>query len=143
MEKFRISKYVSYKEATRSQAAVRLKIDNTPNVEQLEAMKYVATEVFDKVRENFGVPLFVSSFFRSPIINHKVGGSASSQHCKGEAIDIDADGSGVTNMQVFNYIKENLVFDQLIFEYGTDENPAWVHVSRKKEGNRMQILRIK
>lgn len=139
----KISKYVSYDEATKSQTAVRLGIDNVPTIEQLQNMKYVATNVFDKVREYVGGPLHASSFFRSPELNAAIGGSSkTSQHMKGEAIDIDADTFGHgTNEIIFNYIKNKLEFDQLIGEY-PDENGkfAWVHVSLKKKDNRKQVL---
>ena len=137
-----ISKYISYKEATRSDTAIRLNLPNTPTPDQLSAMKYVASRVFDPVREKFGV-MYVSSFFRSPKVNTSIGGSLSSQHCKGEAIDIDCDmfGNG-TNKDVFEYIKDNLPFDQLIWEFGDDTNPAWVHVSLKRDNsNRKQVLK--
>lgn len=136
----RISKYISYEEATKSQTAIRNKIENKPNTDELNKMKLVASKVFDKVREHFGIPLKVSSFYRCRKLNTAVGGSATSQHMTGEAIDIDADGSSITNAQVFDYIKNNLDFDQLIWEFGDKKNPAWVHVSYKSKGNRKQIL---
>jgi zinc D-Ala-D-Ala carboxypeptidase len=140
----RISKYVSYNEGVRSQTATRKGIKNTPTATELLRMKKVATEVFDKVREHFGIPLYVSSFFRCKELNTSIGGSKTSQHMSGEAIDIDADGLSITNKQIYDYIKDNLDFDQLIWEYGTDKNPEWVHVSYKYSGkNRKQILRIK
>jgi hypothetical protein len=77
-------------------------------------------------------------------LNKCIGGSATSQHCQGEAIDIDMDGTpnGVTNKMVFNYIKDNLEFDQLIYEFGNDTNPDWVHVSYESTGKqRKQVLR--
>lgn len=137
-----VSKNISYKEATHSTTAKRLGIDNTPNAEQFSNMVYVAENVFQPVREHFGVPIYVSSFFRSEALNKAVRGSSSSTHIKGEAMDLDADVyEGVTNAQIFNYIKDNLEFDQLIWEFGTDENPAWVHVSLSKRNNRKQILK--
>ena len=139
----RISKYISYKEATTSQTAVRKKIANVPSQRELLAMKNVGTKVFDKVRTHFGKPLYVSSFFRSAALNAAVGGSKTSQHAKGEAIDIDGDPFGVSNKEIYEYIKDNLEFDQLIWEYGNDSEPAWVHVSLKLNGtNRKQVLRI-
>ena len=137
-----VSKNISYKEATHSTTAKRLGIDNTPNAEQFSNMVYVAENVFQPVREHFGVPIYVSSFFRSEALNKAVRGSSSSTHIKGEAMDLDADVyEGVTNAQIFEYIKNNLEFDQLIWEFGTDENPAWVHVSLSKRNNRKQILK--
>jgi hypothetical protein len=110
-----ISKYVSLKEATKSDYAIRKQINNIPDDGQLVAMKNVATNVFDKVREHFGKPIGISSFFRSKEINKAIGGSINSDHCNGCAIDIDADiFGGVKNSEIFNYIKNNLEFDQLL-----------------------------
>jgi len=139
----KLSKYVSYDEATKSQTAVRLGIDNVPTIEQLQAMKYVATNVFDKVREYVNGPLHASSFFRSPELNRAIGGSSkTSQHMKGEASDHDCDTFGHgTNEIVFNYIKDKLDFDQVIGEYPDEKGKfAWVHVSLKKKDNRKQVL---
>ena len=137
-----VSKNITYKEATHSTTAKRLGIDNTPNAEQFSNMVYVAENVFQPLREHFGTPIYVSSFFRSEGLNSAIRGSSNSTHMKGEAMDLDADVyGGVTNAQIFNYIKDNLEFDQLIWEFGTDDNPAWVHVSLSKRNNRNQILR--
>jgi len=137
-----VSKNITYKEATHSTTAKRLGIDNTPNAEQFSNMVYVAENVFQPLREHFGTPIYVSSFFRSEGLNSAIRGSINSTHMKGEAMDLDADVyGGVTNAQIFNYIKDNLEFDQLIWEFGTEDNPAWVHVSLSKRNNRNQILR--
>jgi len=138
MEK--ISKHISYKEATRSNTAIRKGINNTPDGDQLIAMKLVAEKVFEPMREHFGKPIRINSFLRVFALNVAVGGSKSSQHCKGEAIDMDGL-NGLTNKEIFNYIKDNLDFDQLIWEYGTDKEPDWVHVSYSANGNRKQILK--
>jgi len=135
-----ISKHLTLAELTKSNTALRLKIDNTPTAEHLENLKIVANNVFEPLREHFGVPIAISSGYRSEALNTAVKGSITSQHCKGEALDIDADIFGkITNKQIFDFIKNNLVFDQLINEY----NYSWVHVSFKKIGNRKQILSIK
>lgn len=137
-----VSKNISYKEATHSTTAKRLGIDNTPDAEQFSNMIYVAENVFQPIREHFGVPIYVSSFFRSEALNKAIRGSASSTHMKGEAMDLDADVyGGVTNADIFHYIKDNLEFDQLIWEFGTDEEPSWVHVSLSKRTNRNQVLK--
>ena len=137
-----VSKNISYKEATHSTTAKRLGIDNTPNAEQFSNMIYVAENVFQPIREHFNTPIYISSFFRSEALNKAIRGSSSSTHMKGEAMDLDADVyGGVTNADIFNYIKDNLEFDQLIWEFGTDEEPAWVHVSLSKRTNRNQILK--
>jgi len=139
-----ISKHLSLAEVTRSDTAKRRGINNTPTPEHLENFKLLAEKVFEPIREHFKVPIHISSGYRSKALNTAIKGSLSSQHCSGEAIDIDMDGSanGVTNAQVFNYIKDNLNFDQLIWEFGTTSNPDWVHVSYESTGKqRKQILR--
>ncbi len=140
----KISKYLTLGEAIRSEKAKSLGLSNLPDQTQLAAIKNVATKVFDPVREFVGGPLFASSFFRSPELNKGVpGASATSQHMKGEAIDIDCKRYKIgTNMEVFRFIRDNLEFDQLIYEKGTDTEPAWVHVSLKLSGkNRKSVLR--
>lgn len=138
-----ISKYISYEESVTSQTAIRKSIPNIPNDMQLVNMQLVGIRVFDVIREHFKTPLRVSSFFRSLLLNNAVGGSKTSQHVKGQAIDIQGTGK-VSNKMIFDYIKDNLDFDQLIWEFGNDKNPSWVHVSYvSKEKNRKQILYIK
>jgi len=141
MEK--ISKHINYLEATRSETAIRKGIDNSPTPDILEKMQLLANKVFEPLREHFRVPIHINSFYRSITLNHAIGGSGSSQHCKGEAMDIDTRGyyDHVNNMDLFIYIKTNLDFDQMIFEYGTEIEPDWVHVSYKSENNRKQILK--
>jgi len=138
-----ISKNISYIEATKSLTAIRFGIENTPNKEQLSNMKKLAEKIFQPIREHFNKPIGISSFFRSPAINETIGGSVKSQHCLGQAIDIDADiiNNGITNKEIFDYIKSNLNFDQLIWEFGDNTNPNWVHVSYVLDSeNRNQIL---
>mgnify|MGYP002630622404 CR=1 FL=1 len=138
----RISKYVSYQEAIKSNTAIKNGIDNAPDAAQLSAMKTVAKNVFDKTREHFGVPIAVTSFFRSKELNKKIGGASKSDHMDGEAIDIDADVYGeITNKDIFEYIKDSLEFDKLIWEFGSDDNPAWVHVSYVEGANRKQVMK--
>jgi hypothetical protein len=106
-------------------------------------MRELAEAIFEPIREHFGHPIYVSSFFRSVALNEEIGGSRSSQHCKGQAIDIDADVyEGMTNKEIFEFVRDNLDFDQLIWEYGDDDNPAWVHISYRGPGaNRKQMLK--
>ena len=137
----KISKHISYKEATHSNTATRRGIKNVPTEKHLTAMKALAKNVFEPVRVHFDKPIRVNSFFRSSALNKAIGGSTTSQHCKGEAIDIDAT-KGFTNKQIYNYIKNNLEYDQLIWEFGTDAEPDWVHVSYRADGkNRKQQLK--
>ena len=139
-----LSKNLTLQEMTRSEMAKRKGIDNTPTNEEIENMKILAEKIFQPIRDHFGVPIHISSGYRSKKLNKAIGGSSTSQHCKGEAIDIDMDGSdsGITNVQIFRYIKENLFFDQLIWEFGNNSNPSWVHVSYNTSGpQRRHILK--
>lgn len=129
------------KEALRSNTAQRLGIDNMPDNETLVTMQVTAQHIFEPLRNHFNEPIYISSFYRSPELNKAIGGSTNSQHCKGEAIDIDDVYSKASNADFFNYIKDKLEFDQLIWEFGDDENPAWVHVSYNLGKNRMRILK--
>ena len=139
----KLSKNLTLKEVTKSDTANRLGIDNTPEEFDIKNLRAIAEEVFQPLRDHFGVPLFVSSGFRSKKLNKAIGGSKYSQHMVGEALDIDADVYGrVTNRELFMFIKENLIFDQLIWEFGDDDTPNWVHVSYKDKGqNRKQVKR--
>jgi hypothetical protein len=139
----KISQHLSLSEVTRSETAKRKGISNTPTAEHLDNFKLLAEKVFEPIRLHFGVPIHISSGYRSKELNDAIGGSQTSQHSKGQAIDIDMDGStnGVTNKMIYDFIKEKLDFDQLIWEFGTDLNPDWVHVSYTKTGNRKQKLK--
>ena len=137
-----ISKHVSYKEGVYSVTAMRRGIDNDPNDEQLSNMELIAGKIFEPLRKHVGGPIKINSFFRCPELNKAIGGSKKSQHCHGQAIDIDDTYKVVANSDMYNYIKNNLDFDQLIWEFGDDENPNWVHVSYvSKEDNRNRCLR--
>lgn len=137
-----LSKNLSLAEVIRSETAKRNGISNMPTEEHIENFKKLAENVFQPIRDHFGVPIHISSGYRSKALNTKIKGSSSSQHCSGEAIDIDMDGTSITNKQIFDYIKDNLQFDQLIWEFGTDANPDWVHVSYESTGKqRKQILK--
>lgn len=141
MEVINLSPNLTLSEAITSQTAIRKKIDNTPSAEVIENLKHVAVNVFQKVRDHFGKPIRLSSGYRSPQLNKEVGGSKSSQHVTGQALDIQGT-NGITNAEIFEYIKDNLVFDQLIWEYGNEKEPAWVHVSLRKSNNRKQVFAI-
>ena len=124
-----ISKHISYKEGIHSITAIRKGIDNEPNEEQLANMKLVAEKVFEPLRMFINGPIKVNSFFRSPDLNKAIGGSTKSQHCKGQAIDIDDTYGKIKNSDIYWWIKDNLDFDQMIWEFGNNDNPDWVHVS--------------
>ena len=137
-----ISEHITYAEATVSNKARQLGISNTPNERELKAMKLLAEKVFEPLRKWYGKPIQVTSFFRSAKINKAIGGvqrgNTVSQHARGEAVDIDTTSD---NRKLFDYIKDNLPFDQLIWENGDDNTPAWIHVSYSETRNRKQILR--
>ena len=136
-----LSKNLALSEVTRSETAKRRGISNMPTPEHIENFKKLAENVFQPIRDHFGVPIRISSGYRSKELNTAIGGSLSSQHCQGEAIDIDMDGTSITNAQIFHFIKDNLEFDQLIAEFPVNSNPAWVHVSYESSGKqRKQIL---
>ena len=138
-----LSKNLSLAEVTKSATAKRRGIANEPSIEHLENLKALSEKIFQPIREEFMCPIFISSGYRSEALNEAIGGSKTSQHSKGEAFDLDADVYGViTNADIFNYITDRLDFDQCIWEFGTDKNPDWVHVSYKKDGNnRGQMLK--
>jgi zinc D-Ala-D-Ala carboxypeptidase len=137
-----ISKHISEKEATKSITALRLGLDNTPDGDTINNMKIIAESVFEVLREYVGGPIKINSFYRSTTLNQAIGGSTRSQHCKGQAIDIDDIYGYKTNKEMFDYIKDNIDFDQLIWEFGNEDNPDWVHVSYvSKESNRNKVLK--
>jgi hypothetical protein len=138
----KISNNISYAEAIHSNTAKRKGIDNTPNPTQVENMRITAEKIFQPLREWVGGPIKINSFFRSPELNEAIGGSKTSQHCKGQAIDIDDVYGYKTNAEMYRWIKENLNFDQMIWEFGTDMNPNWVHISYvSEEDNRNRCLK--
>ena len=137
-----ISEHISYKEGVYSITATRLGVENIPNDEQLNNMELLAEKVFEPIREWVGGPIKVNSFFRGLKLNTAIGGAKSSQHMKGQAIDIDDTFGLATNAEMYHWIKENLDFDQLIWEFGDDDNPNWLHVSYvAKEDNRNRCLK--
>ena len=124
-----ISDHISDKEGTYSATALRLGLDNTPNAEQKKCMYEIARDVFEPLRKWVGGPIKINSFFRGEPVNTAIGGSKRSQHMKGQAMDIDDTFGYKTNAEMYYYIKDNLNFDQLIWEFGDDDNPNWIHVS--------------
>jgi len=134
-----LSKHITMKEATYSATGEAKGIDNSPTDEHLENMNLLAEKVFEPLREWYGKPIKINSFYRSKALNLAIPGSSlTSQHSFGQAMDIDTTSD---NKKLFDYIKNNLDFDQLIWEFGNESNPDWVHVSYKKTGNRKQILK--
>ena len=135
--RMKLSKNLTLGEATKSHTAIKYGISNKPSGEHLSNLIQIASKIFQPVRDHFQKPIIVSSGYRSQALNDIIGGASGSQHSKGEALDLDG---SVENFLIFEYIKNNLEFDQLIWEFGDDENPDWVHVSYKSEDNRGEIL---
>jgi zinc D-Ala-D-Ala carboxypeptidase len=136
-----ISKHITMAEATNSETAKKLGISNLPNDVELANMKLVAEKCFEPIREWYGKPLRINSFFRSAKLNSSIGGSSgTSQHCLGQAIDLSS-GNNAENKKIFLWAKDNLVYDQIIYEYGNNDGCDWVHISYKPTGNRKQALR--
>ena len=138
----KISDHVSYKEATFSQTALRRDLDNNPSEEQLKCMQEVAKAVFEPLRKWVGGPIKINSFFRGEPVNSAIGGSKRSQHMKGQAMDLDDTYGHKTNAEMYHYIKDNLDFDQLIWEFGDDKNPNWIHVSYVSDRPNRKTLTI-
>ena len=136
-----VSKHISDKEGVYSNTATRRGIDNIPDDEQLTNMKLLAEKVFEPLRAWVKGPIKINSFFRCPKLNTAIGGSSKSQHCTGQAIDLDDTFKFKTNSEMYHYIKNNLEFDQLIWEFGDENNPNWIHVSYvSPEKNRNRCL---
>jgi len=124
-----------------SRTATRLSIKNNPNAEQMKNMIALAEEIFEPLRMWVNGPIKINSFFRSPELNKAIGGSSKSQHCHGQAIDIDDTFGKATNAEMYEFIKKHLDFDQMIWEFGDENNPDWVHVSYvSEEQNRNRCL---
>jgi zinc D-Ala-D-Ala carboxypeptidase len=138
----KLTENLSLAEVTYSATALRKEIVNEPTVTHLINLKAVANNIFQPCRDYFGKPLAVTSGYRSKALNDLIGGAKSSQHCKGEALDLDAQVfGGFTNLELFLYIKDHLSFDQLIGEFPDNMGEyAWVHCSYKEEGNRGEVL---
>lgn len=139
----KLSENLSLSEVTKSLTAKRLGINNKPDEWVTENLRQVALNVFQPVRDCLGVPIHVSSGYRSAELNKAIGGSVRSQHVEGRALDLDADVfGGCTNSEIFECIRENVEFDQLIWEFGDQDNPDWVHVSFVYDGlNRGRCLK--
>jgi hypothetical protein len=137
----KVSEHFALAEFTRSESAKRHGVSNEPTPEHLENLKLLCEKVLEPIRIKFG-PINISSGYRSKALNHYIGGALNSQHCEAKAADIDMDGMGsVSNTEIFNYIKDSLDFDQMIWEFGDNNKPDWVHVSYNGAKNRKQILR--
>ena len=138
----RISKHISYREGVYSITALRLGLKNDTSDDHLRNMKLLSEKVFEPLRMYVGGPIRINSFYRGPELNKAIGGSAKSQHCKGQAMDIDDTFGVMSNSTMFNWIKMNLDFDQMIWEFGDEKNPDWVHVSYVDPGsNRNRCLK--
>lgn len=138
----KISEHISYKEAVRSDTADRLNIINIPGETELDNMSTISEKIFEPLRSHVGGPIRINSFFRSVELNKAIGGSSTSQHCKGQAFDLDDSYGCMSNAEMYKFVKDNLDFDQMIWEFGDDENPNWIHISYvSQEKNRNRCLK--
>jgi hypothetical protein len=137
-----ISEHLTLAELIRSDSAKRNGITNMPPPEHIANLKLLAENIFEPIRVNFRCPILISSGYRSKELNALIGGSNTSQHSFGQAIDIDMDSTlyNVTNADIFEFVKNKLPFDQLIWEFGNPLNPDWVHISYS-DRHRRQILK--
>lgn len=137
-----LSKNFTLDEMLESQTARRKVIQEqfTPSENVKENLRKLCVNVLQPLRDKLGKPIHVSSGYRCKRLNKAIGGAVTSQHTEGKAADLQ--GIGITNKELFDFIKDNLIFDQLIFEYGTKEEPAWVHVSYDDKRMRKQVLYI-
>lgn len=137
-----LTEHFTLAEMTVSPTAKRLGLSNTPTPEHIENMRYCCEKILEPVRKHFGRPVQVNSSYRSPLVNKAVGGSKTSQHVNGQAIDFEI--PGIDNKVVADWIGDNLEFDQVILEFYTagDKNSGWVHASIKKEGGNRKVRMI-
>lgn len=137
-----LTEHFTLEELTVSPTAKKLGLSNNPTPEHITNMKYVCEKILEPVRAHFGKPVQVNSSYRSPAVNAKVGGSKTSQHCNGEAVDFEI--PGIDNKTVADWVADNLEFDQVILEFYSAKdgaNSGWVHASIKRNGgNRKQRL---
>lgn len=138
----KLSEHLELAEVIRSESAKRRGISNMPTEEHIKNLKLIAENVFEPIRANFRQPIRISSGYRSQALNAAIGGAMRSQHSSGEALDIDMEGTALSNKEIFIFIKDKLNFDQLIWEFGNKNEPDWVHVSYKANSQqRKQVLR--
>ena len=132
-----LSKHLSRAEFERSDAATNYGINNSMNSGQLAKAIKLAENCFEPIREHLGKPIRVNSGYRSPAVNKRIGGALTSQHSLGEAIDLD-----LHDRDLFEWIIDNVVYDQLIYEAGNDSKADWFHISYREGNNRKQVLRM-
>lgn len=140
----RLSEHFTRFEFEKSQSAKRLGIPNKMNAEQLDNAKALCENILEPLRKHINCPVIISSGFRSKELNSAIKGSQKSQHSKGEAVDIDMEGFyGITNYDIFKFLLHNTDFDQLIWEFGDNNNPDWIHISysKSKTKQRNEVLR--
>jgi hypothetical protein len=138
-----LSKHFNLNEFIISESAKRAGINNMPPADHIENLKKLCINVLEPIRDHFSIPIHISSGYRCKALNRLIGGASNSEHTLGQAVDLDVEGvEGVDNKKLFMFIKDNLPFNQLIYEFGDDKNPAWVHVSFSPDGKqRKEILR--
>lgn len=133
-----LSKNFTLAEMTFSPTAIKKGIDNTPNAQTIKNLQALCEKVLEPLRAHIGGPIKVSSGYRSDALNSLIGGAKSSQHKTGQAADVDLKDKCA---EAFHWIMANLDYDQIIWEFGNDEQPDWIHVSYSTKGNRKNAMR--
>ncbi len=133
-----LSTHFTLKEMTFSPTAIKKGIDNTPNAQAIKNLQALCEKVLEPLRSHIGGPIKVSSGYRSDALNSLIGGAKSSQHKTGQAVDVDLRDKSA---EAFKWIMANLDYDQIIWEFGNDEQPDWIHVSYSTKGNRKNAMR--
>ena len=141
----KLTENFSLKEMTQSQTALKNNIDNEPNAEQIENLKQLCQTILQPIREDFQLPIKITSGFRSPELCEIIGSKSTSQHCANECAAADFEIPGVDNLDLAIWIKSNLDIDQGILEFYREGEPTsgWIHCSYAKEGNRNQWLKAR
>ena len=137
----KLSNNFTLEELIKSQEATRLGIPNEPNQDQIFNLQLLCQYILQPVRDNFNLPMTISSGYRSPELCEKIGSSSKSQHTKGEAADFEI--FNIANKDVADFIVQNLDYDQCILEFWNENDPnsGWVHCSYNSSGNRKQYLK--
>lgn len=134
----KLSEHFTLAEMTFSPTAIKKGIDNTPNAQTIKNLQALCEKVLEPLRAHIGGPIKVSSGYRSDALNSLIGGAKSSQHKTGQAADVDLKDK---SSEAFKWIMANLDYDQIIWEFGNDEQPDWIHVSYSTKGNRKNAMR--
>lgn len=134
----KLSEHFTLAEMMFSPTAIKKGIDNTPNAQAIKNLEALCKNILEPLRAHIGGPIKISSGYRCEVLNSLIGGAKSSQHKFGQAVDIDVKDKCA---MAFHWIKDNLDYDQIIWEFGNDNQPDWIHISFSTKSNRKNALR--